>query len=152
MKSLGEMFDVLVGYSDHTPGSIVPLGSVALGACVIEKHFTDDKTRKGPDHSFAMDDNDFKKMVASIRKLEKALGSSKKDIYEEENETVVLQRRCLRASRDITKNSNITEEMINVLRPAPKNSLSPKYKNVILGKRLKSNMKKGEEFTWDKVI
>lgn len=152
MKSLGEMFDVLVGYSDHTPGSIVPLGAVALGACVIEKHFTDDKTRKGPDHSFAMDNNDFKKMVASIRKLEKALGSSKKDIYEEENETVVLQRRCLRASRDITKDSKITEEMINVLRPASKNSLSPKYKNAILGKTLKSNMKKGEEFTWDKVI
>jgi N-acetylneuraminate synthase len=152
MQSLGKMFDVLVGYSDHTPGSIVPLGAVALGACVIEKHFTDDKSRSGPDHPFAMDKKDFKEMVTSIRKLEKALGSSKKDIYEEENETVILQRRCLRASKDISKGTVITEEMVDVLRPAPEYSLPPKYKAIILGKSLKLDIRKGEEFTWDKFI
>jgi sialic acid synthase SpsE len=119
---------------------------------VIEKHFTDDKSRSGPDHPFAMDKKDFKEMVTSIRKLEKALGSSKKDIYEEENETVILQRRCLRASKDISKGTVITEEMVDVLRPAPEYSLPPKYKAIILGKSLKLDIRKGEEFTWDKFI
>ena len=72
MKAMGEIFNVPVGYSDHTPGSVVPLGAVALGGCLIEKHFTDDKKRRGPDHPFAMDGKDFKEMAQSVRLLEKA--------------------------------------------------------------------------------
>lgn len=151
MKAMGEIFDVLVGYSDHTQGCVVPLGSIALGACVIEKHFTDDKTREGPDHPFAMDGKEFKDMVTQIRILEKSLGSPVKDLYEEEKETSILQRRCLRAARDLVKGSKITEDMIDVLRPLAKDSLDSKYKAVILGLKLKVDMTKGKPFTWEKV-
>ena len=152
MKAMGEMFDVLVGYSDHTPGSVVPLGAVALGACVIEKHFTDDKSRQGPDHPFAMDGKDFKEMVDSIRFLEEALGSSHKDLYREEKETIILQRRCLRATQDISEGTSVTEGMISVLRPLAENSLSPKLKESILGKKTKKSLKKGDAFTWDNIL
>lgn len=151
MKAMGESFDVLVGYSDHTPGIIVPLGAVSLGACVIEKHFTDDKNRTGPDHPFAMDVKEFKEMVDSIRTLEKALGSPVKDLYEEEKEAVILQRRCLRAAKDIPKGSKITEDLIEVLRPLAKDALDPKYKEIILRREVKVNMKKGDPFTWEKI-
>lgn len=151
MKAMGELFDVLVGYSDHTPGIIVPLGAVSLGGCLIEKHFTDDKTRKGPDHPFAMDTKEFKEMVDSIRRLERALGSPMKDLYNEEKETVVLQRRCLRAGKDIQKGSKISENMIDVLRPLAKNALYPQYKEIIIGREAKEDMKKGEPFTWAKL-
>lgn len=148
MLKLRKKFDCLVGYSDHTPGSIVPLGMTALGGCVIEKHFTDDKTRDGPDHPFAMDVNDFKTMVENIRLLEKALGS-KKEVYPEESETVIIQRRCLRAARDIDRGTVITREMIDVLRPAPEGSIYPKYISKIIGMKTKKNIKKGEYFTWN---
>ena len=151
MKRMGEIFGVPVGYSDHTPGMIVPLGAVALGACVIEKHFTDDKTRQGPDHPFSMDGKDFKEMVNGIRILEKALGDSHKDLYEDEKETVILQRRCLRAAKDIPAGSKITEDMIDVLRPSPTDSLAPKYLKSILGKKAGKNITKGSALKRDLV-
>ncbi len=151
MKTMGEMFDVLTGYSDHTPGMVVALGAVALGACIIEKHFTDDKTRKGPDHPFAMDGKDFKEMVDGIRALEKALGSPRKGLYDEEHETVILQRRCLRAAEDIQEGAEIRENMINVLRPSPENSMEPKYKKIIIGRKASRDITKGDIFTWDNV-
>ena len=146
MVEMREKFDCLVGYSDHTPGTIVPLGATALGGCVIEKHFTDDKTREGPDHPFAMDKDDFETMVKSIRSLEKALGS-KKTVYDEEHDTVVLQRRCLRASKDIKKGTRITREMIDVLRPAPRDSICPTDIEKIIGRETRKDVKKGEYFT-----
>ena len=149
MKAMREIFDVLVGYSDHTPGFIVPLGAVALGACVIEKHFTDDKTRKGPDHPHALDASEFEEMVDNIRTLETALGSPMKDLYEEEKETVFIQRRCLRAASDIPKGTRISEDMIDVLRPVSRNGIEPKYVGLIVGREIKTDMKKGDPFTWE---
>jgi pseudaminic acid synthase len=151
MKAMGTAFDTLVGYSDHAPGYVVPLGAVSLGACVIEKHFTDDKSRKGPDHPFSMDLNEFKEMVTNIRILEKALGSAFKDLYEEEKETFFLQRRCLRAKKDILKGSIITEDMMEVLRPVAQNALEPKFKDLIIGRTLKKNIKKGDPFKWEEI-
>lgn len=151
MEAMGKIFDVPTGYSDHTPGNIVSLGAVALGACVIEKHFTDDKSRKGPDHPFAMDWKEFKEMVNAIRALEKALGSPVKDLYEEEKETVILQRRCLRAAKNIPKGSKITADMVDVLRPLSEDSLDPKYKEIVIGREAKVNLRKGDPFTWKNV-
>jgi sialic acid synthase SpsE len=148
MVKMREKYDCLVGYSDHTPGNIVALGMTALGGCMIEKHFTDDKAREGPDHPFAMDANEFKEMVQSIRNLEKTLGD-KKEIYQEEEDTVILQRRCLRAAVDITKNEEINREMIDVLRPAPKDSIYPKFINEIIGKKVKINIQKGDYLKWN---
>jgi sialic acid synthase SpsE len=90
-------------------------------------------------------------MVDSIRTLEKALGVPTKDLYEEEKAIVFLQRRCLRAAKDIAKCSTITEDMIDVLRPLAKDALDPKYKEVIIGREAKVGMKKGEPFTWEKI-
>lgn len=150
MLELRKKFDCLVGYSDHTPGSVVPLGMTALGGCVIEKHFTDDKTREGPDHPHSMDKEEFTFMVDSIRSLEKSLGSEK-DIYPEECETVILQRRCLRASEDIKKGTILNRELISVLRPAPEDSIYPKHLEQIIGKKVKTDIKKGQHLTWEMV-
>lgn len=149
MKAMGYVFDVLVGYSDHSLGSTVSLGAVALGACIIEKHLTDDKARIGPDHPFALDGKEFKQMVDGIRMLEKALGSPNKDLYEEEKETVILQRRCLRAREFIARGTKLKDEMISILRPAPVGTLKPEQKEAILGREAKQNIKKGEPFVWE---
>jgi N-acetylneuraminate synthase len=149
MCTLREAFDCLVGYSDHTPGNIVPLGAVALGGCVIEKHFTDDKKRKGPDHLFAMDVDNFKELTNSIRTLELAMGSPVKDVYPCESETVILQRRSIFAAKNIPKGTTITPEMITVLRP--QKGLLPKYKPLVLGRVAKVDIIAGEPITWEKV-
>lgn len=151
IETYKKKFDVLVGYSDHTPGYIVPMGTVALGGCVIEKHFTDDKTREGPDHPYAMGPKEFKLMVNNIRTLEKALGESVKGVYPEENETVIIQRRCIRAKQDIPKETKIGEEMLTVLRPAPKGSLPPKYLSEFIGKESLKDIKKGDVMRFEMV-
>ncbi len=93
--------DLVLGLSDHTHGHAAVLGAVALGARVVEKHFTDDTQREGPDHLFAMDPDAWADMVENTRQVERALGSGDKFVTENEQETVVIQRRCLRAKRDI---------------------------------------------------
>jgi len=152
MTLLREKFETLVGYSDHTPGYIVPMTSVALGACVIEKHFTDDKKRKGPDHPFAMDNKDFKKMVDNVRLLEKSLGRKIKEIYPEERETVILQRRCIRAKQYIPKDTKITENILEILRPAPIDSIYPKYITKLINKKARLDIKKGQEIKWNMIL
>ncbi|HII16630.1 TPA: flagellar biosynthesis protein FlgA [Candidatus Woesearchaeota archaeon] len=151
MVKLKEAFTVPVGYSDHTPGDIVALGTLALGGCMIEKHFTDDKNRHGPDHPFAMDFSDFKKMVDDVRLLEKALGTEKKELYNEEKETVILQRRCVRAAKDIAVGIKISQDMLTVLRPAPEGSLPPKLAEHLVGRKSAIFLKKGEIITLDMV-
>jgi sialic acid synthase SpsE len=151
MKSMGETFDVLYGYSDHTPGSVVPLGSVALGGCIVEKHFTDDKTRMGPDHPFAMDGKDFKEMCTNIRNLEAAMGSPHKKVYDEENETILLQRRCLRAAKDLEKGDLINEDNIVELRPMTRESIQPFDFDKIVGKKVKRSIQKGYPLKWDDI-
>src|SRR5271157_670303 len=117
--------DVILGLSDHTPGHVTVLGAIALGAKVIEKHFTDDTTRSGPDHGFSMDPDSWALMIENARRLELALGSGDKFVEENEKETVVIQRRCLRAARDIRAGETVTREMIDVLRPAVPGAILP---------------------------
>ena len=149
MVTLREAFQVPVGYSDHTPGSIVPLGAVALGACVIEKHFTFDKTRKGPDHPFAMDVPEMAAMVRDIRLLEVALGSPTKQLTPAETETVIIQRRSLFAKVDISAGTTITAEMIEPLRPAI--GIAPPDMSLIIGRRATVDIPAGEPITWEKI-
>jgi sialic acid synthase SpsE len=147
MVSMKAAFDCVVGYSDHTPGSVVPLGSVALGGRVIEKHFTDDKTRKGPDHSFAMDGPEFAAMIREIRNLEKALGNGVKRIMPSEKETLILQRRSLIAAVDVPAGTRIGREHIVTLRP--QKGLLPKELPNVLGRTSSRAIKKGEPLQWD---
>ena len=126
LKTYRVMFsDVVLGLSDHIPGHSVVLGAVALGARVIEKHFTDDTNREGPDHRFSMNAQTWKEMVERTRELEAALGGTVKRVAENEKETVVIQRRCLRAAKDLTAGTVLSPEMIDVLRPAPADAIFP---------------------------
>ncbi|OFY51441.1 MAG: flagellar biosynthesis protein FlgA [Bacteroidetes bacterium GWF2_41_31] len=147
IKAYQSAFDVLTGYSDHSPGPVVALGSVALGAVVIEKHFTLNKADNGPDHPHSMDVNEFKVMVNYIRELELALGTSRKFVVDEENETVIVQRRGLYARRAIKKGETILSEDIDILRPAL--GILPKFKSVLIGKISKTNIEKGHPLFWD---
>lgn len=149
LKNYKKTFDVLTGYSDHSPGLVVALGSVSLGACVIEKHFTLNNNDIGPDHPHSMNVSDFKNMVKSIRELEQALGTTVKDVVEEEKETVIVQRRCLYAKRNIPKGKIIEKEDIDVLRPAL--GIKPKYKNIIIGKIAKTDIEKGNPIYWNQL-
>lgn len=140
--------DLVVGLSDHTAGHTTALGAVALGARVVEKHFTDDTSREGPDHPFSMTPSTWREMVERTRELEYALGGAIKQVDDNERETVVVQRRCLRASRDLKAGTILSRDMIDVLRPAPRNSVPPFEVDRLIGKRLRVNVPLGEDFRW----
>lgn len=150
IEAYQKMYGILTGYSDHAPGPVVALGAVALGARVIEKHFTLNKADKGPDHPHSMNPVEFKQMVTFIRELEKSLGSSFKNVVEEESETVYVQRRCLYAARDIKSGDPIALDDISVLRPAL--GIPPKYRQLVSGKRAKTDLKKGDPIFWENVL
>jgi sialic acid synthase SpsE len=150
LKTYQVMFpDVLLGLSDHTPGHATVLGAVALGARAVEKHFTDDNHRTGPDHKFAMNPESWAAMVENTRQLEHALGSADKFIAANEQETVVLQRRCLRAASDLPAGTVITREMLDVLRPAPHDAILPYEISNVVGMRLLVDFQKGQELKWE---
>jgi N-acetylneuraminate synthase len=141
--------NVVLGLSDHTPGHASVLGAVALGARAVEKHFTDDNNRVGPDHKFALNPKDWADMVANTRQLERALGSADKFVAGNEQETVVLQRRCLRVAEDLCAGTVLTRAMLDVLRPAPQDAIMPHDLEKVLGKRLICDMARGQELKWE---
>ena len=143
--------NIVFGLSDHTFGHNSVLGAVSIGARVIEKHFTDNNNRIGPDHKFSMNPFTWKKMVEETRILESSLGNGKKKIENNEKEAIVVQRRSIRASRDLRKGEIINEKMLVYLRPAPKNSLHPYEKSKILNKILIKNIKMGDIINWAKI-
>lgn len=147
LKTYQSAFDILTGYSDHSPGPVVALASVVLGGCVIEKHFTLSKKDKGPDHPHSMEPHEFKQMANFVREIERAMGSTRKEVVEEERETVYVQRRGLYASRDIANGHIMTDDDIEVLRPAL--GIQPKFKNVVIGKTASINIKKGDPLFWE---
>ena len=140
--------DLILGLSDHTPGHATVLGAVTLGARVIEKHFTDDRHRPGPDHPFSMDPQGWADMVVTTRQLEAALGSGEKFITGNETETAVIQRRCLRAARDIHAGETLTREMIDVLRPATPGAIKPYEIETAIGLRALKDIPAGKELRW----
>jgi N-acetylneuraminate synthase len=139
---------VVLGLSDHTPGHTTVLGAVALGARVIEKHFTDDNTRPGPDHPFSMTPAGWREMVDRTREMELALGSGDKFVVANETDTVVVQRRCLRAARPLEAGTILLREHIDVLRPAPRDAIFPYEIDGVIGKRLRGPMISGDHFRW----
>lgn len=152
LRTYATMFpEVVLGLSDHTPGHATCLGAVALGARMIEKHFTDDPTREGPDHFFAMSPGSFRTMVERTRELEQALGVADKFVTENEKETSLIQRRCLRAGRDIEAGEILTREIVDVLRPVTPGAILPPDLPLILGARAATNIPKGEALYWSMV-
>jgi sialic acid synthase SpsE len=149
LKTYALMFpEVVLGLSDHTPGHATVVGAVALGARVIEKHFTDNTNREGPDHKFAMDPNTWAEMVENTRRLEQALGSADKIVAENEIDTVVIQRRCLRAARDIRAGETLTREMVDVLRPATPGAILPDQLYKTIGMKALADIPIGRELRW----
>lgn len=149
LKTYATMFpEVILGLSDHTHGNATVLGAVALGARVIERHFTDDNDREGPDHKFALDPEAWAHMVAETRQLERALGSADKFVAGNEQDTVVVQRRCLRAARDIRVGEVFSREMIAVLRPATPGAILPSHIQEVIGTRALHDLPAGKELRW----
>jgi len=140
--------DVVLGLSDHTPGHSTVLGAVALGARLIEKHFTDDNSRQGPDHPFSMTPATWRDMVDRTRELEDSLGEPVKRVAANELATVVVQRRCLRAAQDLPAGAILKREMLDVLRPAPRHAIFPHHMETVLGSRLRVAVPAGEALTW----
>ncbi|HWR65404.1 MAG TPA: N-acetylneuraminate synthase family protein [Bellilinea sp.] len=140
--------DLVLGLSDHTHGHATVLGAVALGARVIEKHFTDDTSRVGPDHPFSMTPQSWREMVDRTRELERALGSADKSITANEQDTSVVQRRCLRAARDIQAGETLIREMIDVLRPATRGAILPPEIEKAIGTRAIATIPAGKELRW----
>lgn len=146
LKTFKEMYpDVILGLSDHTHSVAPVLGAVALGVRVIERHFTDSNDREGPDHKFAMNPENWAKMVEETRILERSLGNSQKRLAGNEQETYMLQRRCLRAGREIKAGEVFTREMIDVLRPAVAGALMAWDMEDVIGKKAREDMVYGKE-------
>ena len=131
MNALRERYGVPVGYSDHTNGIEVPVAAVALGAEVIEKHFTLDRTMEGPDHKASLEPHELKAMVDSIRNIEKALGSSEKKATASEASNKAVARKSIVAKRDIAAGEILTEDNITTKRPGT--GISPMRWNEVLG-------------------
>ena len=132
---------LILGLSDHTPGHTSVLGAIALGAKVIEKHFTDNNFRSGPDHAFSLNPKTWKEMVDASRYLEMSLGDGKKKIEQNEKQSVIVQRRGIWLKKYLKKGDRLKKTHIKFLRPCPKNSISPFFINKYLGKKAKKNLR-----------
>lgn len=132
MLDIRDRLGVAVGYSDHTNGIEVPIAAVALGAEVIEKHFTLDKTLPGPDHKASLEPQELKAMVDAIRNIEAALGDGKKKVTDSERPNIIVARKSIVAARAIKAGEVYTEENVTVKRPG--NGISPMKWDDVLGK------------------
>jgi N-acetylneuraminate synthase len=149
LRAYREMYpDLVLGLSDHTPGHATVLGAVALGARVIEKHFTDDTARIGPDHAFSMDPRTWREMVDRTRELELGLGAGVKKIEENEQETVILQRRAIRVKSAAPAGATLNREDLTVLRPCPADALPPYEIEKVIGRKLRRPKQPGDHIGW----
>lgn len=153
LKTFSKLYpNMILGLSDHSPYHAAVLGAIALGARVVEKHFTDDNSRVGPDHAFSMNPETWREMVDRSRELENALGDGVKRIESNEKETVVVQRRCIRLKNNLEKYETITRNDIEFLRPAPKNSFEPYRVNEIINKKVNKFKSKGDAIFMDDLM
>lgn len=139
---------LVLGLSDHTPGHATVLGAVALGARMIEKHFTDDMQRSGPDHAFSMDPAAWREMVDRTRELEYALGQGVKRVEDNERDTVVLQRRAIRVKAAMPAGTVLTRGSLEVLRPCPADGLPPCELAKVVGRKLRHELAAGDHLRW----
>lgn len=142
METIKEAFKVKVGYSDHTLGIEVPIAAVALGATVIEKHFTLDKTMEGPDHKASLEPEELKEMVRCIRNIEKALGDGIKKLTESEKKNINIARKSIVAGRNIKEGEIFTEKNLEIKRPG--DGISPMRWDEIIGQKAKRDFKEDE--------
>lgn len=152
LKKYRELYpEIILGLSDHTRGYATVLGAIALGANVIEKHFTDDNNRIGPDHKFAMNPQNWREMVEASMDLYNALGDGEKRIEENEKQTVIVQRRGLYLKKDIKKGKKIRREDLIALRPMKKDGIEPYRMEKILDKKVKKDLYEDNYLKWEDI-
>lgn len=142
MRTIGKAFGVKVGYSDHTLGIEIPIAATALGATVIEKHFTLDRNMSGPDHKASLEPKELKDMVIAIRNIEKALGDGIKKVSPSEMNNKPIVRKSVVAKKDINKGEYFTEENITTKRPGT--GISPMAWNKIINEKAKKPFSEDE--------
>ncbi len=147
MQTIAAEFDLPVGYSDHTPGIEVAIAAVALGACVIEKHFTLDRNLPGPDHQASLEPEELAALVGGIRSVEKALGHGRKEPTPSEAKIAVVARKSLVAARDIPSGTVLTHELITIKRPGT--GLSPALRHRLVGRTARTDIAAGTVLTWE---
>lgn len=148
LKTYADRFpDAILGLSDHTFGHATVLGALALGAVVFEKHFTDDNSREGPDHKFAMNPETWREMVERANELYDALGDGVKRVEENEKDSIIVQQRSLRAVRNLQIGERLQKEDLEALRPIPADGIQPFRIDEFVGKTLVKPLEKGEHIT-----
>ena len=149
MKSMHDAFHVPVGYSDHTLGIDAAIAATVLGACMIEKHITLDRSLPGPDHKASMEQSDFTKYVQHIRDTENLLGDGIKRPTLSEQQNMLQVRRSVMVNRSLTRGTTITEDMLCYKRPG--DGISPEYANILIGRILKRDINAEEKISWEDV-
>lgn len=149
MVEMGKKLGLKYGYSDHTPGIEISVAAVALGATIIEKHFTTDKTLPGPDQQASLDPTEFKAMVDAIRNIEKALGNGVKSPSPSESKNKFIARRSIFSSRDIKAGEIFSMENLVILRP--ESGISPMRIDEFIGKPAKMNIPKQTQIEWEHI-
>jgi N-acetylneuraminate synthase/N,N'-diacetyllegionaminate synthase len=146
MQTIAQTFGVKAGYSDHTLGIEVPIAAVAMGATIIEKHFTTDRNLPGPDHRASLEPEELKQMVTSIRNIEKALGSSIKQPSASEKPNIELARKSIHLANDKKKEEAIALEDMIMLRPG--DGISPMQYKLVVGRRITDDLPAGHKLHW----
>lgn len=146
---LQQAFDLPVGFSDHHPENFMDVAAVTLGACIIEKHVTTDRSLKGPDHPFALDPDAMRDLVKKVRDTEKAMGFHKRVLSESELQSRQVTRRSFVARTDIKKGETLTRENVKLTRPGT--GIHPKYIDQLLGRKAAVEIEKEDIITWDMV-
>ena len=152
LKTFRKMYPTAVlGLSDHTPGHATALGATSLGGRIIEKHFTDSNDRDGPDHKFAMNPKSWRDMVDRTRELERSLGNGIKRVEINELDTVVVQRRSIRAGRELKKGELLSKEDLVCLRPCPEDAIPLHQIEHLITKPVSRNIRKGDYLRWSDI-
>ncbi len=149
METLKTAFDVPVGFSDHTLGTAVPVAAVALGACVIEKHFTINKSLPGPDHEASLSPKELERMVKEIRSVKRAMGDGVKKPVDTEKEIKEVTRKSIVSVINISKGAKIRKDMVDIKRP--ETGIRPKHIENIIGKTAKKHIKGDEPINWEDI-
>lgn len=149
IQTLKQAFKLPVGFSDHTLSTIIPAVATAMGACIIEKHFTLDKNLPGPDHKASLEPKELKEMIRNIREVEKAMGNGIKEPTVAEEKIKKVVRKSIVAKVDISKEAIITRAMIDIKRPGT--GIPPKYLNKIVGSKSRRDIGKDEVILWSDI-
>ena len=149
MITMQKELDCLVGYSDHTLGILVPTIAAAMGACIIEKHFTLDRDLPGPDHKASLEPNELKEMTKAIREVQKAIGDGIKKPTKTEKKIKNVVRKSIVSKVNISKGAVITREVIEIKRPGT--GISPIYIDKIVGAKAKIDINKDELIQWNEI-